>query len=72
MIKIVTKINTSRLMPSITSCKGCGATIEFGSFSPVVCHKCRLFIPNYTHLLKEYEAKIEYYKKGRICGIPAD
>lgn len=71
MIKVVTIVNETRLMTSKTTCRNCNATIEFGCYVPVLCTRCRLTTPNYKFLTEKLEGRIEYYKKGTICGMPA-
>jgi len=68
MIKIVTAVNKTRLMPSKTTCKTCNTTIEFGCFVPVMCTRCRSITPNYISLVEKLTTRIEYYKGGTICG----
>jgi hypothetical protein len=68
MIKVVTIIHETRLMASKTTCRNCNATIEFGCFVPVLCSRCRFQTPNYVSLLDKLTTRIEYYKKGTICG----
>ena len=71
MIKVVTVINPNRATTSKTECRNCNTTIEFGCFVPVICNKCRFTTPNYKFLVEKLEDRIEYYRKGTICGMPA-
>lgn len=56
---------------SKTTCKNCRSTIEFGCFVPVICVRCRVPTPNYKSLVDTMATRIEYYKKGTICGAHA-